>query len=132
MIDQTKYFTYEESSSRPGKYVIKPDCDAFHLLPVKGSANVICARVMGLTYAQYLRFCRDICRAEIIGKGNTYPVAYFTKNEMLVALVRSLNLRARAIIWEREHPHGVDHIEDPTPEMKQMWHKEDDIDENNA
>ena len=104
-----KVFSREESVSYPGKYIIRVDLDKFHLDYTEGSYNVICARLMGLTYAQYLRMCRDCFGAEIIGKGSMYPVAYFKFSEKLVDLVESLNARANLVLWEREHPDFEDH-----------------------
>jgi hypothetical protein len=106
-----KCFEREESASYPGKYLIKPIYDNFHLIGTEGSYNVICARVMGLTYAQYLRMCRDCFGAEIIGKGHLYPVAYFKFSEGLFALIDNLNARANLILWEREHPDYKEHAE---------------------
>ena len=105
-----KVFSREESVSYPGKYIIRVDLDKFHLDYTEGSYNVICARLMGLTYAQYLRMCRDCFGAEIIGKGSMYPVAYFKFSEKLVDLVESLNARANLVLWEREHPDFEDHV----------------------
>ena len=104
-----KCFEREESASYPGKYLIKPVYDNFHLTSTEGSYNVICARVMGLSYAQYLRMCRDCFGAEIIGKGHLYPVAYFKLSTQLLALVDDLNARANLILWEREHPNYEEH-----------------------
>lgn len=104
-----KCFEREESASYPGKYLIKPIYDNFHLTGTEGSYNVICARVMGLTYAQYLRMCRDCFGAEIIGKGHLYPVAYFKLSNHLLALINDLNARANLILWEREHPDYEEH-----------------------
>lgn len=104
-----KVFSREESVSYPGKYIIRVDLDKFHLDYTEGSYNVICARLMGLSYAQYLRMCRDCFGAEIIGKGSMYPVAYFKFSEKLVDLVESLNARANLVLWEREHPDFEDH-----------------------
>lgn len=104
-----KIFSREESASYPGKYVIRVDLDKFHLDYTEGSYNIICARLMGLTYAQYLRMCRDCFGAEIIGKGSMYPVAYFKFSEKLVDLVESLNARANLVLWEREHPDFKEH-----------------------
>ena len=104
-----KVFSREESVSYPGKYIIRVDLDKFHLDYTEGSYNVICARLMGLTYVQYLRMCRDCFGAEIIGKGSMYPVAYFKFSEKLVDLVESLNARANLVLWEREHPDFEDH-----------------------
>ena len=106
-----KCFQREESASYPGHYLIKPIHENFCLGPTKGSYNVICARVMGLTYAQYLRMCRDCFGAEIIGKGHLYPLAYFKFSEGLVALEENLNARANLILWEREHPDHKEHAE---------------------
>lgn len=104
-----KCFEREESASYPGKYIIRPIHDNFHLNSTDGSFNIICARLMGLTYAQYLRMCRDCFGAEIIGKGSIYPVAYFKFSEKLVDLVENLNARANLVLWEREHPDFEEH-----------------------
>ena len=104
-----KIFSREESVSYPGKYIIRVDLDKFHLNYTEGSYNIICARLMGLTYAQYLRMCRDCFGAEIIGKGSMYPVAYFKFSEKLIDLVEGLNARANLVLWEREHPDFEEH-----------------------
>ena len=56
---------------------------------------------MGLTYAQYLRMCRDIYGAEIIGKNNQYPIPYFKSNSSVSDLVRTLNTRMNLLIQKR-------------------------------
>lgn len=106
---KVKCFQREESASYPGRYLIKPIHENFHLEGTEGSYNVICARVMGLTYAQYLRMCRDCFGAEIVGKGHLYPLAYFKFSEGLIALEDNLNARANLILWEREHPDHEEH-----------------------
>lgn len=106
---KVKCFEREESVNYPGKYIIRPIHDNFHLDSTEGSFNLICARLMGLTYAQYLRMCRDCFGAEIIGKGSLYPVAYFKFSEKLKDLVDGLNARANLVLWEREHPDFEDH-----------------------
>ena len=106
---KVKCFMREESASYPGKYIIRPIHDNFHLDSTDGSFNVICARLMGLTYAQYLRMCRDCFGAEIIGKGSMYPVAYFKLSQELMDLIEQLNARANLVLWEREHPDFEEH-----------------------
>lgn len=108
---KVKCFEYDESVSQPGKYIIRPIHDNFYLKHTKGSYNIICARVMGLSYPQYLRMCRDCFGAELVGKGSLYPVAYFKKTNELLALVEHLNARANLILWEREHPDFEEHSE---------------------
>lgn len=106
---KVKCFMREESASQPGKYIIKPIHENFHLDSTTGSFNVICARLMGISYAQYLRMCRDEFGAEIIGKGSSYPVAYFKLSQGLQDLIDQLNIRANLVLWEREHPDYEQH-----------------------
>lgn len=104
-----KCFEREESVSYPGKYIIKPIHDNFYLERTTGSFGIIAARLMGLSYAQYLRMCRDCFGAEIVGKGSIYPVAYFPFSKELLLLIDNLNARANKILWEREHPDYEEH-----------------------
>ena len=106
-----KIFYHDESVSFPGKYMIRADFEKFYLDYTGGSYNIIGARLMGLTYANYLRMCRDCFCAEIIGKGSLYPVAYFKFSKQLNDLIDGLNARANIVLWEREHPDFEEHAE---------------------
>lgn len=106
---KVKCFIKDESTSHPGKYIIRPIHENFHLNSTEGSFNIICARLMGLSYAQYLRMCRDCFDAEIIGKGSMYPVAYFKRSKKMDDLIDNLNARANMVLWEREHPNFEEH-----------------------
>ena len=108
---KVKCFEREESASYPGKYIIRPIHENFHLDYTEGSFNVICARLFGISYAQYLRMCRDCFGAEIIGKGSWYPVAYFPLSNELKVLIDNLNARANLVLWEREHPDHEEHAQ---------------------
>lgn len=94
-------FVRDESASQPGKYVIRPIHDNFYLNHTEGSFNVICARLFGLSYANYLRMCRDHYGAEIIGKNSKYPIAYFKSSKDLTNLITQLNERANKILAAR-------------------------------
>lgn len=102
-------FEKVESPYVSGKWVIQPKHEKFHLETNSGSFNVICARLFGLSYAQYLRMCRDIFGAEIYGKNHLYPVAYFNRSKELDALVDQLNMRATFVLWERDHKDYLEH-----------------------
>ena len=108
---KVKCFEREESAAYPGKYIIRPIHDNFHLDFTEGSFNVICARLFGISYAQYLRMCRDCFGAEIIGKGSWYPVAYFPLSNELKVLIDNLNARANLVLWEREHSDFEEHVQ---------------------
>lgn len=108
---KVKCFIRDESASHPGKWIVRPVLDNFHLDSTSGSFNIICARLFNLDYPQYLRMCRDCFGAEIIGKNSMYPVAYFKRSKELDALIDILNARANLVLWEREHPDFEEHAE---------------------
>ena len=104
-----KVFYRDECPNQPGKYMIRADLDKFYLEHTEGSFNIIGARLMGLTYAQYLRMCRDCFGAEIIGKNSQYPFVIFKRSKELDDLINQLNARANLVLWEREHPDFEEH-----------------------
>lgn len=105
------YFVLEESLGRPGKYIIQLNLDKFPQISTTGSFNILPARLLNLSYAQYLRFCRDVIGGELGGKNHTYPTVYFDKNLTTVAFVKLLNSRMGLVMWEREHPDWREHQE---------------------
>lgn len=104
MYNKIECFTIEESISCPGKYFISANHENFYLNGTSGSYNVICARLMNLSYAQYLRFCRDVLGAELIGKNHLYPIPLFKRSGILSQFLKLLNNRANLVLWERKHP----------------------------
>lgn len=96
-----RYFYLEESPYHPGKYKISMNFDMLPGICTTGSYNLLSARLLGLSYAEYLRYCRDIYKAEIIGKNNMYPVAYFKDNIAAGDLIRTLNSRMELLIQKR-------------------------------
>jgi hypothetical protein len=107
---KVKVFYRDESASYPGKYMVRADLEKFYLNFTEGSYNVIQARLMGLTYANYLRMCRDIYGAEIVGKESNYPYPVFKLSQGLADLIEELNARANLVLWEREHPDFEEHV----------------------
>ena len=88
-----KYFYLEESPYHPGKYRVAMNFDTLPGIRTTGSYNLLPARLLCLSYAEYLRFCRDQLGAEIIGKKSMYPVAYFSDTKSAEGLVSTLNSR---------------------------------------
>ena len=104
-----KFYYLDESPVNPGKYVIRLDLDKLPPeLMTSGSYNVLMARLLGLEWAQFLRFCRDMVGAEIYGKNHLYPVPYFNNDLKARKLVIALNSRLNAICWEITHPNQPD------------------------
>lgn len=97
-----KYFYLDESASKPGKFLIRTNFTTMPLLSTTGSFNILAARLMGLKYADYLRVCRDVFGADIIGKNVKYPVAYFTRTPEVEMLLKILNKRVELIMAYKE------------------------------
>lgn len=96
-----KCFKVDESIACPNHFMITVNHEEFYIKHTLGSCNVISARVMNLSYASYLRMCRDKFKAEIYGKGSKYPIAYFKDKENANSLVKILNEYADRIMKER-------------------------------
>lgn len=104
-----KYVYYEESPYNKGKYIISLHHEQFPFADgTSGSYNVFLARLAGLSYADFLRMCRDEFGAEIIGKDKLYPVAYFNFGEGLSTLTKWLDTRAKYILYRHNHPYEIE------------------------
>lgn len=120
---KVKVFELEESPYNPGYYMIAVKHENFFLSKARGSYHIIQARLMNLSYAQYLRMCRDVCGATIKGKNSMYPVAYFKKGEAVDKLISLLNSRANLVLWEREHKdweQHQDYLKDKEEQKKKL------------
>lgn len=100
-----KYFYLDESPFYKNKYMICMNHDLF-LFPTgtTGSFNVFIARVLNLSYADFLRYCRDRLGAELIGKNKRYVVPYFENSAEVLALIKLLNTRMEYIMNEHNFP----------------------------
>ena len=93
----------------PNHYVIRINHEKFKLGPTVGSYNLIMARLCGISYANFLRMCRDSFGAVIIGKGTYYPVAYFDDPLIARGMCEFLNAMATIVLWNDEHPDFEEH-----------------------
>lgn len=93
-----KYFVSDDAPSNSGKYMVRVNIHNLPITSTSGSYNVLAARLFGLNYADYLRMCRDLYGAEILGKGTTYPVAYFSTKHEVELLVKELNKRCEILL----------------------------------
>lgn len=120
-----RIFNYEESPYNKGKYVITINHDMLPIKSTSGSFNVICARFMCLSYASYLRMCRDLFGATIVGKNSLYPVAYFDRNEGLMVLLKLLNKRAEFFLYRKDHPYEIEKTENGVKKIFDDGHVEE-------
>lgn len=87
------YFEWREYSSGVG-YLIGPDYRKFGGPAIKGSWGVVPSRILGLSWPEYLRLCRNN-GATLLGRDHIYIMPCFKqKNE---AFLKMLNDRAAEI-----------------------------------
>lgn len=99
-----KFFYVDDTPYYPGKFVIRLKHEKFGFSGFRGSCNCIPAKLMMLSYANYLRLCRDVYGAELCGKNTKYPIALFKDKKKAEALVKELNNRAAQVV----HPKNVE------------------------
>ena len=102
-----KYFNLDTSPVYTNKYVIRVNTDGLPFpYGTSGSYNVLVARLLNLTYADYLRYARDRLGAELVGKRTKYVTPYFDRNETTLAFVKLLNKRMEYILNEQKFPYN--------------------------
>ena len=103
-----KYFYLEESPYLPTYCMLYSNIDKMPFPNgTKGSYNLLPARVLGLDYADFLRFARDVLNAKIMGKNERYPRAYFRKTPEVLQMVKLLNKRMELIMNLRAKPYEL-------------------------
>ena len=124
-VNENRYFFLDEAPMYKEKYILRMNHDKF-LFPcgTKGSYGVFPARLLGLTYPDYLRFLRDVLGADVIGKNSKYPVAFFDKNETTRQFVKLLNAKMETIYYNRKHPYRIIEKEDGTLEKVSFENQE--------
>lgn len=104
-----QFFFLDDSPLYKNKYVIRFNVDLTYFPNgTTGSYNVFFARLLNLSYAEYLRYCRDRLGAELVGKGNRYMVPYFDDTPEVQMFVKLLNVRMNYIINEHDFPYNYE------------------------
>ena len=92
-----KVYFLDESVYHPGKYMIFLNHSYLPKHTMRGSYHILEARLMMLSYPQYLRLCRDVYGAELFGK-NSFVVPYFSDKKKAQPLIDELNKRINEIL----------------------------------
>lgn len=101
-----KYFYLQSSSVYQDKYMIYFDYPSDYFPNgTNGSYDVFIARLLNLTYPDYLRFARDRLGAELIGKNKCYITVLFNNNQTSQLFINILNKRLEYIINEHNFPY---------------------------
>ena len=102
-----KYFYLQHHSVYQDKYIIYFNTPTEYFSNgTDGSYDVFIARLLNLSYADYLRYARDRLGAELIGKNKQYITVLFNGSNAAVQLfVKMLNTRMEYIINEHDFPY---------------------------
>lgn len=95
-------FFSEESAIERGKYLVRPDFDKLPKMYTSGSYAVLGARLLGLSYPDYLRYCRDAHNATLFGKNDKYITVYFNSKSDADGLAKILDAAAVKVMRELE------------------------------
>lgn len=88
------YYNVDQSPySKKGEYFIQlKEVATKYFVPMKGSFSVLNARLLGLSFPQYLRYISATYNARIIGK-SIYPIIYFENEQDAKNLANELDKR---------------------------------------
>lgn len=103
-----KYFTYMETiDNNPDRVLIMPaDYDKFPFNTEHGGSYMLApARVLGLSYAEYLRFIRASFPDDVSieGKGKMIVQTYWRKGKTLYTFIDLLNAKLTLAMAEVEN-----------------------------
>jgi hypothetical protein len=90
------YFYIDKDSSNG--MIIRINFNKLPLFYTKGSYTIIMARLLNLSFSDFLRYCRDVHEAKIVGKNTLYPVLYFKKEEKAQNLIKMLNKNVELVL----------------------------------
>lgn len=96
------YFILEDSPYYLGHKTIRINDSKFNIGSTSGSRNVLMARLMNLSWGQFLRLCRDVYDAELVGKNSMYIIPYFSSStDGGKKLCKELNERLEKILKDK-------------------------------
>lgn len=101
-----RYFYLEHSLIYQNKFVIRFDTCLFpYAAEIAGSYDILIARLLNLSYANYLRYARDRLGAQLIGINNRNITVLFDNSLEVKAFINLINKRLEYVINEREFPY---------------------------
>lgn len=124
-----RHFYLQNSPVYQDKYVIHFDSPREYFPKgTDGSYDVFIARLLNLSYPDYLRWARDRLGADLVGKNKKYITVLFNGNNSTVQIfLKVLNKRFEYIINEREYPYIY---KEENGEIKRIPFKEEKDEDN--
>jgi hypothetical protein len=90
---------FKATQTIEGKYMIGYNDELFETINFKiplekrGSYNVLAARILGISYAEFLRYARDKYNGIISGKGHKYPIVKFNSLADCNSICKELTIK---------------------------------------
>ena len=124
----SRYFYLQNSPVFQDKYEIYFDCPTKYFPNgTDGSYDVFIARLLNLSYPDYLRYARDRLGAELVGKNKrSIKVLFNYDNPTVQIFIKMLNKRMEYIINEHDFPYTY---KEENGEVKRIPFKENESNE---
>lgn len=97
------YFYLDDIPRYPGSKVIRVKHESWPPMKTDGSYTILPCRMIGLSYADYLRYCRDVLSAKVVSHGGVYCIVLFEETKEVKEFVADLNRRADYVIHHRSN-----------------------------
>ena len=108
-----KYFFLDDTPMYKNKYIIRIDPTEMPFKTgMRGSFDVLIARILNLPYNDYLRYCRDRLGAELVGKNSRYITVYLDDTDVTRMFVKLLNKRMDYLLNEQKYPYDYKQEQD--------------------
>ncbi len=93
-----KHLYIDENPFCKGTYLLFFKTNEFGWGKLPGHMGVLGARLLQISYPDYLRYCRDYYGAKIMGKKDLVPYLIFTDKKLVEKLGRILDSRLDIIL----------------------------------
>ena len=91
-------YVYLDKSPVDNRYLLNFNIEKLPIPDLLGSMNVLGARILNISFADYCRLCRDELDADIIGKYSLYPIIGFKKNNATLNFLKLLDKRIEFLL----------------------------------
>lgn len=93
-----KHLYLDENPYYEGTYLLFFKSNEFGWGTIPGHVGILGARLLQISYPDYLRYCRDNYGAKIVGKKDKVPYLVFTDKKLAEKLCKELDSRLDIIL----------------------------------
>ena len=99
-----KHLYIDENPFYEGTYLLFLKTNEYGWGKLPGHMGILGARLLQISYPDYLRYCRDYYGAKILGKKDRVPHLVFTDKKLLEKLAKELDSRLDIILKQNIVP----------------------------